>query len=232
MASQALDIIMNEGVITDSQSPATDVDAAIMHEMVPSSRHENTAPASIMDDTTPTGDFASSNEDASTSTIEETNPGAPASIMNDTASTGDLAPSSEDATPASIIEDTIPLGIRLSTPIDVPTGQLSEDTVEAIAPANIIEETMPDDRETSIRNEASTHVNIPDPTSGKAIVDEDSTIVAMDESALIPVERTGGEELSVVSASAGNVDYDTIIVEEEEDARFELDKEGPQVEMT
>ncbi|CZT53314.1 uncharacterized protein RSE6_14799 [Rhynchosporium secalis] len=148
--------------------------------------------------------------------------------MNDTASTGDLAPSSEDATSASIIEDTIPGGICPSTSIDVLTGQLSEDTVEATAPANIIEETMPDDRETSIRNEALTHVNIPDPTSGKATVDEDSTVVAMDEGILIPVERTGGEALSVVSASAGNVDHDTIIVEEEEGARFELDEEGPQ----
>jgi len=55
--------------------------------------------------------------------------------------------------------------------------------------------------------------------------------VAMDEGTLIPAEKTGGEELSVVSVSAGNINHDTIIGEEEEDARLELDEEGPQVEM-
>ena len=50
----------------------------------------------------------------------------------------------------------------------------------------------------------------------------------MDEDAPIPVEKTGGDELSVVSVSAGNVDHDTIIVEEQEDARIELNEERPQ----
>ena len=85
--------------------------------------------------------------------------------------------------------------------------------------------------ETSIHDdEASTHINILDPASGKATADEDSTMVAMDEDTPIPVEKTGGEELSVVGVSAGNVDHDTIIVEEE-DARFDLDEDGHQVEM-
>lgn len=162
--------------------------------------------------------------DAAGSRREDTAP-ALASIIDDTAPTGDFVLSSEDVAPASIIEETIPGGIRPS-PIDGP-GQLSEDVVKAAAPANIIEEIIPSDIETSIRDEASTYVNILDPASGKAIVDEDSTIVAMDKDILIPVEKTGGEEISVVSVSAGNVDYDTIIVEEEEDVRFDLDKEGP-----
>ncbi|KAH7330029.1 hypothetical protein BKA65DRAFT_480195 [Rhexocercosporidium sp. MPI-PUGE-AT-0058] len=250
MASQTQDIIMSEGIITDGPSPATDVDAAIMDAA--GSRREDTAPASasVMDHTAPTGDFVPSSKDAApASTIEETTPGgirpftpiegptgqlsedtAAASIMDDTAPTGDFAPSSEDAAPASTTEETVPGGIRPSTPIEGPTGQLSEDAVEVAAPANTIEETIPSDIETSIRDEASTHINVLDPASGKATVDEDSTIVAMDEDTPIPVEKTGGEELSVVSVSAGNVDHDTIIVEEE-DARFDLDEEGPQVEM-
>ena len=287
MASKTRDIIMSERIITDGPSLATDVDAAIMDEMAAGSTREDTAPAlaSIMDDTTPTGDFAPSNEGTSTSTIGETIPGsirpstpiagptgqlsedtAPASIMNDTAPTGDLAPSSEDVAPASIIEDTIPGGIHPSTPIDGPTGQLSEDTVEAAASAGTIEETIPSgvrpstpidgltgqlsddateaaasaniiqstitgDIETSIRDEAPTHVNVVDPASGKATVDEDSAMVAMDEDAPIPVKKTGGEEVRVVSVSTGNVDHDTIIVEEEV-ARFELDEEGTQEEMS
>ena len=56
-------------------------------------------------------------------------------------------------------------------------------------------------------------------------------MVAMDEDAPIPVEKTGGEEVRVVSVSTGNVDHDTIIVEEEV-ARFELDEEGTQEEMS
>jgi len=90
-----------------------------MDEMAAGSRRENTAPA-------------------------------PASIMGDTAPTGDFASSSEDA-----------------------------------ALASIIEETIPGDIETSIRDEASTHANVLDPVSGKATVDEDSTMVAMFEDALI-----------------------------------------------
>jgi len=198
MASQTRDIIMSEGIITDGPSPATDVDAAMMDEMAAGSRREGTAPA-------------------------------PASIMDDTAPTGDVAPSSEDAAPASIIEETTPGVIRPSTPIGDPV-QPSEGAAEDAASASIIEETILGDIEMSIRDEASTHVNILDPASGKATVDEDSAMVAMDEGALIPVEKTGGEELSGVSVSTGNVDHDTIIVEEE-DARFELDEEGPQVEM-
>ncbi|KAE8441388.1 hypothetical protein EG329_005015 [Mollisiaceae sp. DMI_Dod_QoI] len=198
MASQTQDIIMSEGIITDGPSPATDVDAAMMD--APGSRREDTA-------------------------------SAPASIIDDTAPTGDFILSSEDAAPANTIEETIPGGIRLSTPIDGPTGQLSEDAVEAAASANTIEETIPSDIETSIRDEASTHVNILDPAFGKATVEEGSAMVVMDEGALIPVEKRGGEELRVVSVSAGSVDHDTIILEEEEDARFELDEEGPQVEM-
>ncbi|KAG4412362.1 hypothetical protein IFR04_014499 [Cadophora malorum] len=283
MASKTRDIIMSERIITDGPSLATDVDAAMMDEMAACSTREDTAPApaSIMDDTTPTGDIAPSNEDTSTSTIGETIPGiirlstpidgptgqlsedtAPASIMNDTAPTGDLAPSSEDVAPASIIEDTIPGGIHPSTPIDGPTGQLSEDTVEAAASAGTIEETIPSgvrpstpidgltgqlsdnateaaalaniiqstitgDIETSICDEAPTHVNVVDLAFGKATVDEDSAMVAMDEDAPIIVEKTGGEEVRVVSVSTGNVDHDTIIVEEEV-ARFELDEEGTQ----
>ena len=110
---------MSEGIITDGPSPATDVDAAMMDEMAAGSRREDTAPA-------------------------------PASIMGDTAPTGDFASSSEDA-----------------------------------ALASIIEETIPGDIETSIRDEASTHANVLDPVSGKATVDEDSTMVAMFEDALI-----------------------------------------------
>ena len=91
----------------------------MMDEMAAGSRRENTAPA-------------------------------PASIMGDTAPTGDFASSSEDA-----------------------------------ALASIIEETIPGDIETSIRDEASTHANVLDPVSGKATVDEDSTMVAMFEDALI-----------------------------------------------
>ena len=73
MASKTRDIIMSERIITDGPSLATDVDAAIMDEMAAGSTREDTAPApaSIMDDTTPTGDFAPSNEDTSTSTIGE-----------------------------------------------------------------------------------------------------------------------------------------------------------------
>ena len=56
-------------------------------------------------------------------------------------------------------------------------------------------------------------------------------MVAMDEDAPIPVKKTGGEEVRVVSVSTGNVDHDTIIVEEEV-ARFELDEEGTQEEMS
>ena len=76
MASQTRDIIMSEGIITDGPSPATDVDAAMMD--APGSRPEDTAPApaSIMDDTAPTGDVAPSSEDAApASIIEETTPG-------------------------------------------------------------------------------------------------------------------------------------------------------------
>ncbi|KAG4412790.1 hypothetical protein IFR04_014081 [Cadophora malorum] len=61
--------------------------------------------------------------------------------MDDTAPTGDVAPSSEDAAPASIIEETLPGGIRSSTPID-DAGQPSEDAAEDAAPASIIEETI------------------------------------------------------------------------------------------
>ena len=312
MASQTRDIIMSEGIITDGPSPATDVDAAMMD--APGSRPEDTAPApaSIMDDTAPAGDFAPSSKDvAPASTMEETIPGgtrpstpidgptdqlsddtapasimddtipcgirpstpidgpigklsedaaetaapasiiipggiqpsnpmdgptgqlsddaAPVSIMDDTAPAGDFAPSSKDAAPASIIEDTIPGGIHPPTPIDGPAGQLSEDTAEAAASASIVQGIITGDIETSIRDEAPTHANVVDPASGKATVDEDSAMVAMDEDAPIPVEKTG-EELSVVSVSAVNVDHDTIIVEEE-DVRFELDEEGPEVEM-
>ncbi|CZT13592.1 uncharacterized protein RAG0_17092 [Rhynchosporium agropyri] len=242
MASQTQDIIMGECIITDGPSPAPDVDAAGVD--TPGSRREDTAPA-------------------------------PASIMDNAAPTGGYAPSSKDTAPASTIEDTIPGGIRPSTPIDGLTGQLSEDTAPTsimddtaptgnlapsskdAAPASIIEEKIPGDIETSIRDVASTHVNILDAASGKATVDEDSTIVAMDEvtptteekaggkelsvdSTIVAMdevtptteEKAGGKELSVVSVSAGNVDHDTIIVEEEEeDARFELDEEGPQVEI-
>ncbi|KAH7374076.1 hypothetical protein BKA64DRAFT_714895 [Cadophora sp. MPI-SDFR-AT-0126] len=174
-------------------------------------------------------DAAMVDEMAAGSRREDTAP-ALASVMDDTAPTGDFAPSSEDAAPASIIEETIPGGIRSSTPIDGPTGHLSEDATEAAASASIIEETITGGIETSIRDEASTHVNIVGPASGKATVDEDSA-VAMDEDAPIPVEKRDSEEVRVVSVSTGNVDHDTIIVEEEEVARFELDEEGPQVEM-
>ena len=37
---------------------------------------------------------------------------------------------------------------------------------------------MPGDVETSVRNEALTHVNVVDPASGKTAVDEDSAMVA------------------------------------------------------
>lgn len=63
--------------------------------------------------------------------------------------------------------------------------------------------------------------------SGKATVNEDSTIVAIDEDTPIPVEKTGGKELSVVSVSTRNIDYNTTILEEEEDTRIELNEEGP-----
>ena len=106
MASKTRDIIMSERIITDGPSPATDVDAAMIDEMAAGSTREDTAPApaSTMDDTTPTGDFALSSEDVPTSTIGETVPG----------------------------------GIRPSTPIDGLTGQLSDDATEAAASANII----------------------------------------------------------------------------------------------
>ncbi|PVH69320.1 hypothetical protein DL98DRAFT_661756 [Cadophora sp. DSE1049] len=234
MASQTRDIIMSEGIITDGPSPATDVDAAMMDEMAAGSRREDTAPApaSVMDDTAPTGDVAPSSEDAApASIIEETLPGGIRSSTPIDGPTGQLCEdAAEAAAPVSIIEETIPGGIRSSTPID-DAGQPSEDAAEDAAPASIIEETIPGDIETSIRDEAPTHVNILDPASGKATVDEDSAMVAIDEGALIPVEKTGGEELSAVGVSTGNLDHDTIIVEEEEDARFELDEEGPQVEM-
>ncbi|KAH7393737.1 hypothetical protein BKA64DRAFT_644462 [Cadophora sp. MPI-SDFR-AT-0126] len=111
LASETPDIIMSERIITGGPLPGTDVDAVMMHEMAARSRREDTAPAP-----------------------------AQASIMDDTAPTGDFAPSSEDTAPASAIEETIPGGIRSSTPIDGPTGQLGEDA----APASAIEETIAD----------------------------------------------------------------------------------------
>ncbi|KAH7370400.1 hypothetical protein BKA65DRAFT_545105 [Rhexocercosporidium sp. MPI-PUGE-AT-0058] len=234
MASQTRDIIISEGIITDGPSPTTDVDAAMMNKMAAGSRREDTAPApaSIMDNTAPTGDVAPSREDAApASIIKKTLPGSIRSSTPINGPTGQLSEdAAEAAAPVSIIEGTLLGGIRPSTPIDDPV-QPSEDAAEDAAPASIIEETIPGDIETSIRDEASTHVNILDPASGKATVDEDSAMVAMDEGTLIPMEKTGGEELSAVGVSTGNLDHDTIIVEEGEDARFELDEEGPQVEM-
>ncbi|XMA20405.1 hypothetical protein WAI453_013196 [Rhynchosporium graminicola] len=109
---------------------------------------------------------------------------------------------------------------------EMAVGSRREDTAQA----STIEDTILVDIETSIRDEASTQVNILDHESDKATVHEDSAIVAMDDGVLIPVEKTGDEELSVVTVFTGNVDHDTIIVEEE-DARFEIAEERPRVEM-
>ncbi|KAG4444002.1 hypothetical protein IFR05_000521 [Cadophora sp. M221] len=223
MTSQTQDIIISEGIITNGPSPATNVNAALMDAA--GFKRENTAPApaSIMNHTAPTGNFVPSSKDAApTSTIKETIPG---NIRPSTPIEGPTGQLSKDTAPASTIEETISGGIRPS-PIDGP-GQLSEDVAETAASAIIIEETILSNIKTSIRDEASTHVNILDPASSKALVNENSTIVVMNKDTLILVEKIRGEELSVVSVSAGNVDHDTIIVEKEEDARFELDEKGP-----
>ncbi|KAH7314038.1 hypothetical protein BKA65DRAFT_483681 [Rhexocercosporidium sp. MPI-PUGE-AT-0058] len=123
--------------------------------------------------------------------------------------------------PISIMDDTAPTGdfVLLS--------QSSEDIAEDVALASIIKETIPSDIKTSIREEASTYVNILDLASG-TIIDEDSIIVAIDEIVLILIKETSGEELSVISVSIRNVDYNIIIIKKEEDVRFELNKEGLQ----
>ncbi|CZT07756.1 uncharacterized protein RCO7_10311 [Rhynchosporium graminicola] len=191
IASQALDIVMSEEIITDGPSQVTDVDAAMADDMAAGSRPEDTAPtpASIMDDTAPTGNFEPSSEDSTPVTIiEKTIPGgtrlstpidgrtgqlseetAPAIIMDDTTPTGDLAPASENIALASIVEDTTPGNIRPSTPIDIPTSRLNN----GAAPASTIQYTILVDIETLIDDESSSHVNILDAMSAKAAVDDD-----------------------------------------------------------
>ncbi|KAH7310345.1 hypothetical protein BKA65DRAFT_485023 [Rhexocercosporidium sp. MPI-PUGE-AT-0058] len=109
------------------------------------SRREDIAltPASIINDTPPTGDFAALSENITlASIIKETIPGG---IRSSTPINNAGQPSKDAAkaaAPATVIEETIPGGIRSSTPID-DAGQPSKDTAEDAAPATIIKETIP-----------------------------------------------------------------------------------------
>ena len=163
-------------------------------------------------------------EMAAGSRREDTTPAhAQASIMDDTAPTSDFAPSSEDAAPANAVEETIPGGIRPSTPIDGPTGQLSEDA----APTNAVEETIPGGIRPSPPIDGPTGQLSEDAAPANAIEET----ISRDIEASIRVEASAHVNILDAASDKVTADEDTIMVEEEEDAHFEFDEGGPQVDI-